>query len=60
MKSINLAIGLFEQGILTLGKAAKLANMSSEAFLEKLVCLDVVVVDHSAEDLESDLDALGD
>ena len=57
---VNLAISLFEQRILTLAKAAKLAKMSAEAFLEKLACLDIAVVDHPADELASDLDALDD
>ena len=57
---VNLALKLYEDNVLTLTKAAKLAQMSVEAFMELVANLDIVVVDQSAEELASDLDALGE
>ncbi|MEO0444048.1 MAG: UPF0175 family protein [Pseudomonadota bacterium] len=56
--NINLAIKLYEEGLLTLAKAAKLSKMPVEAFLNKLGCLGIVVVDQSAKDISADLDIL--
>nr|WP_279538414.1 UPF0175 family protein [Pseudomaricurvus alcaniphilus] len=57
---VNLALKLYEENVLTLTKAAKLALMSVEAFMELIANLDIVVVDQSAEELASDLDSLGE
>lgn len=56
--NIFVAIKLFEEGVLTLTKAAVLAKMSAEAFLHKLASLGVVVVEQSAEELDADLGAI--
>lgn len=55
---VLLAIKLFEEGSLTLKRAAKLANVSSEALLTKLAILGVVVVDQTAEELDAELKQL--
>ena len=52
---ILLAIKLFEEGVLTLPRAAKLADLSTEAFLSKLAVLGIVVVDQSSEELDAEL-----
>lgn len=52
---ILLAIKLFEEGVLTLPRAAKLADLSTEAFLSKLAVLGVIVVDQSSEELAAEL-----
>jgi antitoxin (DNA-binding transcriptional repressor) of toxin-antitoxin stability system len=39
-----MAVKLYEEGVLTLGKAAKLAGLSIEAFIEKLGSLDIPVI----------------
>lgn len=52
---INVAVKCYEEGTLTLVKAAQLANMPVEAFMKTLADLGVVVVDQSAEELEADL-----
>lgn len=52
---ILLAIKLFEEGILTLPRAAKLANLSTEVFLSKLAVLGVIVVDQSSKELDAEL-----
>ena len=57
---ISLAIKLYEEGVITLTKAAKLAGMSTEAFMERIAALDIVVVDQTDRELASDLDALGE
>ena len=57
---INVAIRLYEDGLLTLPKAAKLAKLPIEVFMNKLSSMGVVVVDQSAEELQSDLAALDD
>lgn len=52
---ILLAIKLFEAGAITLARAAKLADLSTEAFLNKLAILGIVVVDQSSEELDAEL-----
>ena len=55
---LNVAIKLFEDGILTLTKAAKLAKMPTEEFILRLASLGIVVADQSTKELEADLEAL--
>ena len=55
---INVAVVLYEEDVLTLTKAAKLARLPVEAFMKKLVSLGVVSVDQSVEELDSDLNNL--
>lgn len=55
---ISVAVKLYEDGVLTLAKAAALAKMTVEAFMKKLAHLGVVVVDQSPEELDTDLDIL--
>lgn len=57
---INVAVKLYEEGVLPISKAATLARMSVEAFMEKLALLGVVVVDQASEELEADLDSIRD
>lgn len=52
---VLLAVKLFEDGDLTLKRAAKLADLSTEAFLTKLAVLGIVVVDQTIEELNLDL-----
>ncbi len=54
----SVAVKLYEDGVLTLSKAAALARMPVETFLTKLARLGVVVVDQSAEELDADLKAI--
>lgn len=56
--NINVAIKLYEEGALTLVKAAKLAQLSIEAFLLKLGRLGIVVADQTAEEVLTDLNTL--
>lgn len=58
--SMNVAVKLYEEGILTLARSAKLAKISTEEFLKKLATLGIVVVDQSRKELESDLEAIGE
>ncbi|MES9880862.1 MAG: UPF0175 family protein [Sedimenticola sp.] len=57
---IDIAVKLFEEEVLTLAKAAKVAKMSMAAFMEKLAALDVVVIEQSKDELLEDLEGLGD
>jgi predicted HTH domain antitoxin len=57
---VDIAVKLFEDGVLTLAKAAKIAKMPMASFMEKLAALDVVVVDQTREELLEDLEGLGD
>lgn len=52
-----LAINLYQQGMLTLEKAAKLADQSQEAFIEKLGKLGISAVNYSAKDLREELES---
>jgi len=57
---VNVAAKLYEEGVLTLPKAARIAQLSVEDFLGKLAILGVVVVEQDADELEADLAALND
>lgn len=57
---VSVAVKLFEDGLLTMPKAAALAKMPVESFMGMLAQLGVVVVDQSADELDSDLDAIDD
>jgi predicted HTH domain antitoxin len=48
-------VKLFEEGVLTISKAAKLAALPVEAFMARLAVLGIVVVDQTADELVSDL-----
>lgn len=54
-----LAIKLFEDGAISLGKAAKLAGQGYEAFVEHLSSIGVSVVDYSPEELDAEVAAIG-
>ncbi len=55
---IALAIRLFELGVISLSKAARLASISTEAMIEKLGALRIPIAEHSAEELASELERL--
>jgi prevent-host-death family protein len=55
---IHLAVRLFEQRLITLAQAAKLAGKSIEEFLDVLKACDVDVVDYPAAELAEELKAL--
>ena len=54
-----LAVKLYKEEALTLGKAAKLANQSIEAFVERLGKLGVPVVHYPADDIDKELKDFG-
>lgn len=56
---VALAIKLFEERTLSLGKAAKLAGLSYEEFVERLAAIGIPAVDYTAEDLDAELAAIG-
>ena len=51
------AIGLFRKGLLSIGKAAELADMCLADFMDLLVAHDVPVVEYTLEDYEKDIKA---
>jgi prevent-host-death family protein len=57
--NVSLAATLYNEGVLTLTRAARLAQLSVEAFIEKLGAMGVTVVDYSAEELEHELSVIG-
>lgn len=52
-----LAVKLYEVGKVTLGQAAKIADLSKRAFLEVLGHHSVAVFNYSPEDLRRELEA---
>ena len=54
-----LAIKLFQDGTLSLGKAAKLAGLSYEAFVDQLAAIGVPAVDYSPDDIDAEVAAIG-
>ncbi len=55
--AIDLAVKLFEDGTLTLGRAAKIAGMCHEEFMEILGAMGIPVVRYSAEQLTAEVDS---
>lgn len=51
----SMAIKLFKEGTLTLGKAAKLAGQSIEAFMERLSNVGIPVVNYHPTDISEEL-----
>lgn len=56
---VALVTRLFQEGTLSVGKAAKLAGFSYESFVDKLASLGIPVVDYPPEDLDSEVAAIG-
>ncbi len=56
---VALAIKLFQQGVISLGKAAKLAGLDYESFVDKLSSLGIPAVDYAPEELDSEVAAIG-
>jgi len=56
---VALAIKLFQDGTLSLGKAAKFANLSYEAMVEQLASVGVAAVDYPPEELDAEVTAIG-
>ncbi len=50
-----LAMKLYKEDVLTLGKAARLANLTVEAFLEKLGAWGIPSVRYSPQELDEEL-----
>ena len=50
-----IAVSLYKEGTVTLEKAAKLANQSMEAFMDKLGKLGVPLVTYSPDELAEEL-----
>ena len=57
--AVAMAISLFKEEMISLPKAAKIAGMSTEAFMEKLVNLDIPAVNYPVEDLDEELKEIG-
>jgi prevent-host-death family protein len=56
---VAFAMRLYEEEVLSLGKAARLAQLSPEAFIEKLGAAGIPVVRYDPQELDSELAALG-
>ncbi len=54
-----MAAKLYTEGLLSLTRAARLAQLSSEAFIEKLGALGINVVDYPPEELDQELAQIG-
>ena len=50
-----MAIRLYREGTLTLGKSAKLAGLSIEAFIEKLGISGIPVVNYAPSEISQEL-----
>lgn len=57
--AVALAVKLFDEEHVSLGKAAKLAGMSPPEFMEHLAQLQIPVVRYSAEELDRELETFG-
>lgn len=56
---VALAIKLFQDGTLSLGKAARLSRMNLPQFTAKLVEQGIPAVDYPPEELDAELAAIG-
>lgn len=56
--SVALAIDSFQEGKLSLSQSAKVAGMTTAAFIAHVSRLGISVIDQSAEEAENDMDTL--
>lgn len=56
--AVALACRMFADHVLSLGKAARMANIPVETFIERLGEMGIPAVDYAAEDLDRELDVL--
>lgn len=56
--NVALAIDSFKKGKLSLGQSAKLAGMTTAAFIAHISHLGIPVIDQSAAEVENDMDTL--
>jgi prevent-host-death family protein len=56
---VALAVKLFQDGTISLGKAAKLSGLPYEAFVEQLASLGIAAVDYAPDQLDGELAAIG-
>jgi prevent-host-death family protein len=57
--AVALACRLFADGVMSLGKAAKLAGLPMEAFMERLGAMGIPAVDYSPDEIDQDVRTLG-
>jgi prevent-host-death family protein len=57
--TIALACRLFAEKALSLGKAARLASLSPQAFIEQLCAMGISAVDYDPAELDDELARLG-
>jgi len=55
---VALACRLFSEQVLSLGKAARFAGLSNEAFIERLGTMGIAAVDYPADELDAELGTL--
>ena len=56
---VAMAAKLYTEGLLSLTRAARLAQLSAEAFIEKLGAMGIDVVDYPPEELDQELAQIG-
>lgn len=56
--NVAIAINVYRTGCVSLGKAARIAQLTIETFIEKLAAFDIDVVDYSAEELQQEIETL--
>ena len=56
--ALDLALKLYRENVVSLGKAARLAGVDTEAFMEALGQLGIAVVDYDASELADELDTV--
>jgi predicted HTH domain antitoxin len=56
--NVALAVRLYQEHMLSMGRAAKIAGMAIESFMECLGSLGIPVIDYEPADLEGELAAL--
>lgn len=56
---VAVAVRLYEQGIVSLGRAASVAALSTGEFIDRLAALNIPVVNYSPEDLDREIASFG-
>ena len=55
---IALAVEVYRENVVSLGKAAQIAQLSIEEFMEKLVAFDIPIVDYPADEIKEELNLI--